>query len=194
MDLDSGSIAIDGYDLQTLPRELVRSRLVAIPQEPFFLSESVRINVDPSQRLPDEAIIDALKKTKVWDAIEKRGGLDAQIKEQPLSQGEQQLFCLARTMLRSGKILILDEATSNVDAETDQVMQGIIRDEFQDYTILTVAHRLDTIMDSDMVAVLDQGRLTEYGPPQDLLAQPSMFADLVGRSSVENTVTTPASA
>ncbi|KAJ6142459.1 hypothetical protein N7471_001912 [Penicillium samsonianum] len=171
LDLDSGSIGVDGYDLQTLPRELVRSRIVAIPQEPFFLSESVRINVDPSQRLPDEAIINALKKTK----------------------GEQQLFCLARTMLRSGKILILDEATSNVDAETDQVMQGIIRDEFQDYTTLTVAHRLDTIMDSDMVAVLDQGRLTEYGPPQDLLAQPSMFADLVGRSSVESTVTTPAS-
>ena len=191
MDLDSGSIAIDGYDLQTLPRELVRSRLVAIPQEPFFLSESVRINVDPSQSLPDEAIINALKKTKVWDAIEKRGGLDAQIKEKPLSQGEQQLFCLARTMLRSGKILILDEATSNVDAETDQVMQGIIRYEFQDYTVLTVAHRLDTIMDSDVVAVLDQGRLAEYGPPRDLLAQPSMFADLVGRSSVESTVTTP---
>ncbi|CDM37008.1 hypothetical protein DTO013E5_7172 [Penicillium roqueforti] len=191
LDLDSGSIAIDGYDLQTLPRELVRSRLVAIPQEPFFLSESVRINVDPSNKLPDEAIINALKKTKVWDAIEKRGGLDAQMKEQPLSQGEQQLFCLARTMLRSGKILILDEATSNVDAETDQVMQGIIRDEFQDYTVLTVAHRLDTIMDSDVVAVLDQGRLAEYGPPRDLLARPSMFADLVGRSSVESAVTTP---
>ena len=94
---------------------------------------------------------------------------------------EQQLFCLARTMLRSGRIPILDEATSNVDAETDQVMQGIIRYEFQDYTVLTVAHRLDTIMDSDVVAVLDQGRLAEYGPPRDLLAQPSMFADLVGR-------------
>lgn len=82
-------------------------------------------------------------------------------------------------MLRSRKILILDEATSNVDSETDQLIQRIIRDEFQVYTILTAAHRLDTITDSDMVAVLDQGRLIEYGHPQNLLAQPSMFADLV---------------
>ncbi|KAM5475676.1 hypothetical protein MauCBS54593_001368 [Microsporum audouinii] len=182
LNLDSGSIVIDGYDLKSLPRDLIRNRLVAIPQEPFFLSESVRINADPSGKSSDQAIIEALKKTQIWTVLEKRGGLDTHMKEQPLSRGEQQLFCLARTMLRSGKVLILDEATSNVDAETDKLMQQIIREEFQDYTIITVAHRLDTIMDSDMVAVLDKGRIVEYSSPQDLLSRPSMFADLVGGS------------
>ncbi|RJE27116.1 ABC transporter transmembrane region [Aspergillus sclerotialis] len=182
LSIDSGTITIDGYDLQTLPRELLRSRLIAIPQEPCFLSESIRINADPSGKSSDEAIINACKTTQIWDAIEKRGGLDAHMNEKPLSQGEKQLFCLARAILRSGKILILDEATSNVDAETDRLMQRIIREKFQDYTIITVAHRLDTIMDSDMVAVLDKGRLVEYAPPLDLLNRPSMFAELASRS------------
>lgn len=109
---------------------------------------------------------------QLWSTLETRGGLDAQMKTQPLSQGQQQLFALARALLRRtrSKILILDEATSNVDAETDKLMQEIIREEFRAHTIVTVAHRLDTILDADVVAVLDAGELVEFGPPGELLA------------------------
>lgn len=176
-----GKIEIDGIDLATLPRETVRTRLIAIPQDPFVLSSSVRENADPSGSSIDAAIIESLKKVQLWSIIESRGGLDAQMKAQPLSHGQQQLFCLARAMLRESKILVLDEATSNVDAETDTLMQRIIRKEFAAHTIVTVAHRLNTIEDSDVVAVLDGGRLAEFGPPAELLAlKGSLFKELHG--------------
>jgi ATP-binding cassette subfamily C (CFTR/MRP) protein 1 len=178
IEIDSGSIIIDGVDLRTIPREVIRTRITAIPQDPFVLSDSVRVNADTSGEASDDAIISALKKVQLWDAIQTRGGLDAQMKSQPLSQGQQQLFCLARAMLRKSKILILDEATSNVDSETDALMQQIIREVFAQNTIITVAHRLKTISDSDMVAVLHEGKLVEFGPPGELLQRPSMYRDL----------------
>ena len=170
---------IDGVDLAVVPREVIRSRLVAIPQDPFILSGSVRLNADPSEKLTDEVIIGALIKVQLWDLLNSRGGLETDMNTQPLSQGQQQLFCLARAMLRTGsKILVLDEATSSVDTETDQIMQRLIRSEFKTHTIVTVAHRLDTIMDSDKVAVLEKGRLVEFNDPKSLLAKPSTFRDL----------------
>jgi ATP-binding cassette subfamily C (CFTR/MRP) protein 1 len=178
IEIDSGSIIIDGVDLRTIPREVIRTRITAIPQDPFVLSDSVRVNADTSGEASDDAIISALKKVQLWDAIQTRGGLDTQMKSQPLSQGQQQLFCLARAMLRKSKILILDEATSNVDSETDALMQQIIREVFAQNTIITVAHRLKTISDSDMVAVLHEGKLIEFGPPSELLQRPSMYRDL----------------
>lgn len=180
LELDSGTILIDGIDLQTLPRELIRTRMIAIPQDPFVMSESVRVNADPSGEIPDDAIIAALTKIQLWDTIQARGGLDAKIQAQPLSRGQQQLFCLGRAMLRKSKILVLDEATSNVDATTDQLMQRLIREEFSQHTIITVAHRLATILDSDMIAVLHEGKLVEFGPPEELLSKPSMFRELHG--------------
>lgn len=181
IELDSGTIVIDGVDLRTVPREVIRTRMIAIPQDPFVLSDTVRVNAEPTGKASDDAIISALKKVKLWDSIQIRGGLDAQMKSQPLSQGQQQLFCLARAMLRKSRILLLDEATSNVDGETDALMQLIIRKEFAQHTIITVAHRLNTISDSDMVAVLHEGKLVEFGPPGELLDKPSMFRDLHNR-------------
>ena len=181
IDLDSGTIVIDGVDLRTVPREVIRTRMIAIPQDPFVLSDSVRVNADPTGKASDDAIISALEKVQLWDSIQIRGGLDAQMKSQPLSQGQQQLFCLARSMLRKSRILLLDEATSNVDGETDALMQLIIRKEFAQHTIITVAHRLNTISDSDMVAVLHEGKLVEFGPPGELLDRPSVFRDLHNR-------------
>lgn len=181
LDLDSGTILIDGLDLQTVKREEIRTRLVTIPQDPFIINETVRVNADPSKSVSDAVIIEALSKVELLETINSRGGLDAQMKTQPLSHGEQQLFCLARALMRKSKILILDEATSNVDGATDQLMQKIIRTEFKEHTIITVAHRLDTIMDSDMVAVLDSGRLVEFGPPQELLGTESLFKSMHGR-------------
>ena len=179
LDLDSGSIKIDGIDLSTVPRELIRSRIIAIPQDPFILTGSVRLNLDPASTVPDVSLIAALTKTRLWGIIEARGGLDAEMNLQPLSQGQQQLFCLARAMLRTGsKILVLDEATSNVDAETDQLMQRVIREEFRECTVLTVAHRLNSIMESDQVAVMEGGRVVEFGNPKELMARPSAFREL----------------
>jgi ATP-binding cassette subfamily C (CFTR/MRP) protein 1 len=181
IELDSGTIVIDGVDLRTVPREVIRTRMIAIPQDPFVLSDSVRVNAEPTGNASDDAIISALEKVQLWESIRIRGGLDAQMKSQPLSQGQLQLFCLARAMLRKSRILLLDEATSNVDSETDTLMQLIIRKEFAQHTIITVAHRLNTISDSDMVAVLHEGKLVEFGPPGELLDRPSMFRDLHNR-------------
>jgi ATP-binding cassette, subfamily C (CFTR/MRP), member 1 len=164
-----------------VPRGLIRSRLIAIPQEPFILNLSIRQNIDPSHSIPEERIIEALTKVDLWPIIENRGGLDQDMKSQPLSQGQQQVFCLARAMLRESKILILDEATSNVDIETDKKMQEIIRKHFRDHTVITVAHRVETILDSDMVIVLDKGALGEIGSPKELLSRPSLFKELNGR-------------
>ncbi|RFU32078.1 hypothetical protein B7463_g4239, partial [Scytalidium lignicola] len=179
LEIDSGTVSIDGLDLQILPREIIRSRLITIPQDPFFLAGSVRLNADPTLSTTEPAIITALTKVGLWDIIEARGGLDADMTTNPLSQGQQQIFCLARAMLQTGsRILLLDEATSNVDAETDQAIQRIIREEFKHHTILTVAHRLDTILDSDKIAVLEDGRLVEFDSPGNLLARDSVFRRL----------------
>lgn len=170
--------------MQVIRRETIRSRLITIPQDPFILSGSVRLNADPAGTATDKAIILALEKVRLWDILESRGGLDATMNVNPLSQGQQQIFCLARAMLRTakGKILVLDEATSSVDSETDLLMQRLIRAEFSDYTVLTVAHRLDTIMDSDRIIVLDAGKLVEMGPPDELLKQHGAFWGLRGSS------------
>ena len=180
LDLETGTITVGGMDLSTIPRNMIRSRMVAIPQDPFMLSGSIRLNADPSGLATDDLIIEALMKVRLWHVIQIRGGLDAELNVQPLSQGQQQLFCLARAMLKKSKILLLDEATSNVDSETDKVMQQVIREEFQSHTIITVAHRLDTIMDSDKVGVLDRGRLVEFDSPNELMSRPSIFRSLHG--------------
>jgi ABC-type multidrug transport system fused ATPase/permease subunit len=137
---------IDGVDLRTVPREIIRQRLVAILQDPFILPGSVRSKADPLGAAADEEITSALKKIGIWSALESRGGLDAVLQDQPLSQGQQQLFCLARAMLRKSRVLILDEATSSVDSETDQVMQKVIKEEFKGWTIISVAHRVSRSM------------------------------------------------
>ena len=185
VDMDSGSIIIDGVDLAHLNRESIRERLIAVPQDAFIMNGSVRLNADPTSIFTDTEIISALEKVQLWTLLSARGGLDCDLLQHPLSHGQQQLFCLSRAILRghSSRVLVLDEATSNVDLETDRVIQRVIREEFAKHTILTVAHRLETIMDADRVAVLDGGRLIEYGEPKSLLAQEgSTFAALNANS------------
>ncbi|KAJ9315863.1 hypothetical protein DTO271D3_3841 [Paecilomyces variotii] len=174
-DIKTGTILIDDIDIITIPRDLLRSRLIAIPQDPFILPGSIRFNADPMGTATDEEIISALTKVHLSKLLESRGGggLDADLTEQTLSHGEQQLFALSRAILRRGKggagrILILDEATSSMDVETDRLIQEVIRTEFSGYTILCVAHRMETIRDSDKIAVLDEGRLVRFGPPEEL--------------------------
>jgi len=192
LDFNEGEIFIDDLPLSKIPRADLRERMVAIPQDPFLLSASARLNADPSGTVDDDLIIHVLSKVGLWSLIEARGGLDIDMLEQPLSQGQQQLFCLARAMVKKGqsdlKILVLDEATSNVDNATDALMQKLIREEFHGCTIIAVAHRLDTIMDSDKIAVLERGSVIEFDSPENLLARNSIFKQLYGSTttSIDN--------
>ncbi|KAL2132691.1 hypothetical protein VTI74DRAFT_3471 [Chaetomium olivicolor] len=179
VDMQSGSIRVDGVDIATLPRQEVRSKIVAVPQHPFLLKGSVRLNADPMGQASDEDIVAALKCVQVMEAVGKNGGLDADVDDMNLSVGQKQLFCLARAMLRPSTILILDEATSSIDAKTEETMQRLIRRKFANHTIIAVAHRIETIMDFDKVAVLDAGRLVEFDNPYNLLDVPgSAFGKL----------------
>ncbi|PNF24809.1 hypothetical protein B7P43_G15136 [Cryptotermes secundus] len=167
-----GQILIDGVDIFKLGLHALRSRLTIIPQDPVLFSGTLRINLDPFGRYSD---------SDVWLALE-HAHLKAFVKGLPdalehpvseggenLSVGQRQLICLARALLRKTKVLILDEATAAVDLETDDLIQTTIRSEFKDCTVLTIAHRLNTIMDSNRVIVLDRGLLVEYDTPEALL-------------------------
>ncbi|KAL8819211.1 MAG: hypothetical protein Q9223_002310 [Gallowayella weberi] len=171
VDLKAGSITIDGVDISTIPRKEVRSRIIGLPQDVFLLSGTVRLNIDPYKQSSDEAIIVALQDVRLWNNIQEKGGLDAQVDDINLSHGQKQLFCLAQALLRPSSILILDEATSSVDDNTDNLIQRIIRQKFAKHTIIAVAHKLETIIDFDKVAVLHNGVLMEYDNPHTLLAQ-----------------------
>lgn len=178
--IESGEIEIDGLDLQRLPRTTIRERLNVIPQDALFLPGTVRMNLDPRGESNDSALVEALEKVQLWSTLEARGGLDGELENDLLSHGQRQLFCLATAILRKTRIVVLDEATSNVDHKTDELMQRIIREEFEGRTVIAVAHRLNTIMDFDRVAVLDQGQLCELDSPMALLARQSMFRSMWG--------------
>ena len=178
LEITSGSITIDGIDISTLSRQDLRLNVNAVPQDPYFFKGSVRLNLDPLSRSLDHDLIDALKKVELWDTVASEGGLDAPGDAEMFSHGQRQLFCLARSILHPSKIVILDEVTSSVDSQTDKLMQGIIRQYFSDCTILAVAHRLDTIMDFDQIAVLKAGQLIEFDEPTKLMGRDSAFKAL----------------
>ena len=172
------SIAIDGIDITTIPRQLVRERLNAIPQEPFFIRGSIRANADPYHSHSDLSIISALQKVHLWSLTQSKGGLDAELDQEFFSHGQRQLFCLARAILRKSKVVLLDEVTSSVDSRSDELMQKIIRDEFREATVVAVAHRLDTILDFGRIALLKGGELQELDTPYVLLSRESLFKEL----------------
>ncbi|KAF2181846.1 hypothetical protein K469DRAFT_740732 [Zopfia rhizophila CBS 207.26] len=177
MEIQEGSIIIDGIDITTLPKQEVRSRLIALPQDPYILAGTVRDNIDPLHVLSDEEICDKLYKVQLGHLLED-GGLDNQLTNDMLSHGQCQLLCLARAMARKGSILVLDEATASVDVQTDALMQELIRSEFKGYTIIAAAHRLDTIIDFDAVLMLNAGKIEETDVPANLLSRDSAFKEL----------------
>ncbi|KAI1248908.1 hypothetical protein MGN70_010111 [Eutypa lata] len=193
INLTSGRIVLDNIDLASLKGSVVRERVICLTQDPFLFPSSIRLNVDPESRCTDEAIVVAFEKVKLWGVLQEktRNGqsgiasiLDTPMDTDFLSHGQRQLFCLARALLKPGKVLILDEPTSSVDARTDTQMQEVIRSEFADHTIVMIAHRLSTLVDFDRVIVLDSGRLVESGKPSELLKdQSSIFSKLHRGSS-----------
>ncbi|KAL4976783.1 P-loop containing nucleoside triphosphate hydrolase protein [Aspergillus desertorum] len=180
IDIHGGAITIDGLDLTRLPREEIRARLNGVSQSPLLIKGSVRLNANPTATTSvgtspesDHAILNALQSVNLHTKVIENGGLDADIDNLHLSHGQKQLFCLARAILRPGNILVLDEATSNIDSKTDEIMQRVIREKFSSHTVLTVAHKLESILDYDKVIVLEDGRIIEVGAPYDLLGQES---------------------
>lgn len=177
-----GKILIDNIDTKQISLKELRNSISIIPQEPVLFSGSVRHNLDPFNRYNDETIWAALNSVRLKKLVaELDGGLDANVVEggHNFSAGQRQLFCLARAILRRNPILVLDEATANVDPETDSFIQATIRDMFRNCTVLTIAHRLNTIMDSDRVLVLDSSQVREYDEPHLLLAKEGFLADMV---------------
>ncbi|KPU73770.1 uncharacterized protein Dana_GF14209, isoform D [Drosophila ananassae] len=170
-----GRIAIDGVDIATMGLHMLRSRLTIIPQDPVLFSGSLRMNLDPFEVNTDDEIWKALELSHLKLFVKSlAAGLNHEIAEggENLSVGQRQLVCLARALLRKTKVLVLDEATAAVDLETDDLIQKTIRTEFKECTVLTIAHRLNTILDSDKVIVLDKGQITEFASPTELLDNP----------------------
>ncbi|TPR02115.1 Proline racemase family protein [Aspergillus niger] len=193
--LRAGTITIDDLDLTAYAASQIRPRLNIVTQDPLLLPGSagqdttVRFNIDPFGSAADDAtIIAALERLGLWTIIAAAGGLDAEMKATAWSAGQRQLLCLARAMVRGSaglKVLILDEATSSVDPDTEAIIQNVLDTEFQDHTVLSVLHRLRYVGWYDRVAVLEGGELVEFDKPDVLLArEESKFARLYSSSGV----------
>ncbi|XP_008565012.1 PREDICTED: multidrug resistance-associated protein 7 isoform X2 [Galeopterus variegatus] len=181
----SGRVLLDGVDTSQLELAQLRSQLAIIPQEPFLFSGTVRENLDPRGLHKDRALWQALEQCHLSEVIVSMGGLDGELGEggRTLSLGQRQLLCLARALLTDAKILCIDEATASVDQKTDQLLQQTISRRFANRTVLTIAHRLNTILNSDRVLVLQAGRVAELDSPATLRNQPhSLFQQLLQSS------------
>ena len=186
LEQDGGGIIIDGINTSDIGTTTLRLNLSIIPQDPIIFSNTVRYNLDPFGTASDEELWEVLRKVQMEEVIaDLEGGLMYEVAEggENFSQGQRQLLCIARALLRKPKILVMDEATASIDNTTDAIIQTMIRENFKDATVLTIAHRLNTIMDSDRVLVLDDGHVAEYDSPQALLQKPDgLFRAMVEKS------------
>ena len=167
-----GKIRIDGLDITEMGLHELRRKISIIPQDPVLFSGTLRINLDPFETSTDDELWKALELAHLKEfvsGLEKKLDYPCTEGGDNLSVGQRQLVCLARALLRKSRILVLDEATAAVDLETDALLQNTIRREFAHATIVTIAHRLNTILDYDKILVLDQGRVAEYDTPGTLL-------------------------
>uniref|UniRef100_A0A8B9ZSI0 ATP-binding cassette sub-family C member 10 n=1 Tax=Anas zonorhyncha TaxID=75864 RepID=A0A8B9ZSI0_9AVES len=181
LELKAGRILLDGVDSRLVGLEELRSRLAIIPQDPFLFSGSIRENLDPQGKRTDgEEAGSAAGNCLGPSCLPPAGGLDSELGERgkSLSVGQRQLVCLARALLT--QVLCIDEATASVDQQTEQLLQQTIRQRFADKTVLTIAHRLNTVLDSDRVLVMQAGRVAELGSPSSLRQQDgSLFQRLL---------------
>uniref|UniRef100_A0A669CCE5 ATP-binding cassette sub-family C member 5 n=1 Tax=Oreochromis niloticus TaxID=8128 RepID=A0A669CCE5_ORENI len=192
VECSGGSILIDGVDISDIGLADLRSKLSIIPQDPVLFSGTVRSNLDPFNQYSEEKIWDALERSHMKECVSQLPlKLESEVVEngENFSVGERQLLCVARALLRRCKVLILDEATAAMDAETDALIQETIRSSFHHCTTLTIAHRLHTVLASDRIMVLNQGQVVEFDEPSKLLANEnsrlcSMLAAVENKISV----------
>ena len=179
-------ITIDGVDITTLPRQAVRAAVAVVPQHPFFLKHtSLRDNLvvlhrqqHRREQTDDDKILQVLRRLKMDDVVDRLGGLDSPLDADRLSQGQRQLLCIARAMLAGKRIVLIDEASSNVDERSERLIRDVMREQFASCTVIAVVHRLGAVVDFDRVAVMGGGRLLEWDSPRALLKRDSEFKRL----------------
>ncbi|XP_031754293.1 ATP-binding cassette sub-family C member 9 isoform X4 [Xenopus tropicalis] len=183
VDIFDGKIVIDGIDISKLPLNTLRSRLSIILQDPILFSGSIRFNLDPECKCSDERLWEGLDIAQLKNLVKALpGGLDAMVTEggENFSVGQRQLFCLARAFVRNSSILIMDEATASIDMATENILQKVVMTAFADRTVVTIAHRVHTILTGDVAIVMRRGNILEHDTPGNLLAQEdSIFASFV---------------
>lgn len=180
-----GQILIDDVELKSLPLEFLRQNISIIPQDPIMFSGSIRSNIDPLGQYPDEDIWKTLHKIHMDSMI---SSIDTKLENMNFSTGQRQLICLARAIMKKSKIVVLDEATANMDPEMEKMIHKIILDNFCNCTLLIIAHRLESILDCNKVMVLEKGEIIEYAPPSVLLEdKKSMFSVMVRNAGLETT-------
>ena len=168
----TGHVSIDGVDIGDINIQNSRRAISVITQNPILFTGSLRMNLDPFEEYEDKELWDALEEASLKAMVKKLPQqLSEEVKEcgANFSVGERQLLCLARALLKRDKIIVMDEATANVDYRTDQLIQETIRTKFKHCTVMTIAHRLNTIIDYDRVLVLENGQVVEYDKPENLL-------------------------
>ena len=176
-----GEVIIDDVRTGTLNIRALRSSVAVIPQRPFLFNDTLRRNLDPWEQHTDDEIWAVLEKVQLRSTFGSRGSLDEVIQlvitegGHNLSVGERQLICLARALLHNAKIILLDKATANIDYLTDRMIQNVIRKEMAECTVLTIAHRLDTVLEYDRIMVLDNGEIVEFDQPDVLLQRRDGF-------------------
>ena len=180
---ESGSVFLDGIDFMKLGIHELRQQMSVIPQTAVLFAGSIRDNLDPFRTHSDEEILETLKEVKLKDTIlEYDEGLNIEVKGEGISfsAGQKQLLCLARAILRKNKIIMMDEATANVDNETDKVIQKTVKKKFKGCTLLVIAHRIRTIIKSDRIIVIDKGLCQECASPAELFSNPeSLFRNMI---------------
>lgn len=199
VEVDSGKILIDGCDTRKIGLTKLRSNIAVIPQDPVLFSGTIRSNLDPFHQFADDELSSVLTRVGLFTqstpsssvaslsslAMSSVQSLQDPVKEggSNFSVGQRQLLVIARALLSGASIVIMDEATAAVDADTDARIQKVMRSEFADATCITVAHRINTIMDSDFILVMDNGQAAEFDTPKNLLTKGGMFRDLVQAAS-----------
>ncbi|KAF9353229.1 hypothetical protein BGX26_008995 [Mortierella sp. AD094] len=189
-ELDEGQVVIDGIDTNTLGTADLRPKIAIIPQDPVLFQGTFRYNLDPLSRHTEQELWQVLETSDLKSYVQaQEGGLDAMVSAQGenLSVGQRQLVCLSRALLAKSKVVVLDEATASVDMATDSLIQKAIRIDFAHSTVLTVAHRINTIIDYDRILVMHQGQVAEYDTPRNLLSNPnSVFSSMVAETGTQN--------
>lgn len=184
----TGSVYFDGVDISTINLEALRNNITIIPQQPELMSGTLRQNLDPFEEHDDATLNACLRSAGLFNLQseddEDKIGLDTTVSSggTNFSLGQRQIIALARAMARRSKVYLLDEATASVDYKTDTAIQEVIATEFEDMTLIIVAHRLQTIMTADKILVLDAGKVVEFDTPRALLAKDGTFKALVDGS------------
>ena len=186
---EKGTVYLDGVDYMKIGLQNLRKQLSVIPQTPVLFAASIRDNLDPFKLSTDEELIQALEEVQLKDIIlEYENGLYTEVRGDgiTLSAGQKQLLCLARVVIRKNKIIMMDEATANVDNETDRIIQETIKNKFENCTLLVIAHRIRTIIQSDKIIVVDSGKCKEYGTPFELYnIEDSLFRNMIYHTGPE---------